>query len=292
MSGWASVQAGAWLAIVLVGLAAAQDTACGPGERVVVDDAGVGSCTACGNAYFPDNAAGDDPAGGETVCDPPPDFRLSFDAIAVSCREEMKSCWAVEGCIDATTQILGTWGIEFPDGHTSVLSAEFVDLITCAAQLGPAPPPPPPARDATDTGGLNEGTIFLDLGGLYPLTGDGCGIGWQAYFATQLAVDMLNCENGKGVLNSMLREPFMVGVSVGGAGCESLFDIALHVGNTDARVAKALFEADQLLHTGMDAIIGPLNNEVAMHVALLAEHEHVPVSSQRPAVGFQPSRTN
>ena len=126
---------------------------------------------------------------------------------------------------------------------------------------------------------------MLDIGGLYPLTGNGCGIGWQAYFGTKLAVDMLNCEDSKGVLNAMLYDPTRVGGIFSGAVCNPLFDIELHVGNTDARVAQALYETDQLLHKGMDAIIGPLNNDVAMHVALLAEHEHVPVSTGRSPYG-------
>ena len=52
----------------------------------------------------------------------------SFDAVAVACREEMKACWAVDGCIDAATAVLGTRGIEFADGHLTVLGAEYVDL--------------------------------------------------------------------------------------------------------------------------------------------------------------------
>lgn len=264
-------------ALGLAGRGVAQ-TVCGPGERVVVDAvSGEASCTAC-TGRFAVNAAGDDTANGETLCDPFPEFRLSFDAIAVQCRDEMKACWAVDGCIDAATEVLGERAIQFADGHTSVLSAEYVDLLTCAAQLGPPPPPPPPPRDEVDFGGGNTGDVLLDLGGLYPLSGEGCGIGWQAYFGTQMAVDMLNCDNGKGALNAMLYDPSRVGVVISGSVCDPLFDIELHVGNTEARVAKAMFETDKLLHQGMDAIIGPLNNDVAMHVALLAEHEHVPVS--------------
>lgn len=272
-------------AVVLSSLAArgVAQTTCAAGERVAVDGvSGVASCAACSDPYFASNAAGDDTANGETMCDPVAEFRLSFDAVAVACREEMKACWAVDGCIDAATAVLGTRGIEFADGHLTVLGAEYVDLLTCAAQQGPAPPPAPPPRGSDQTGGLNTGDIELDLGGLYPLTGDGCGIGWQAYFGTQLAVKMLNCADNKGYMNSMLYDPSRVGVVLVGSVCDPLFDIELAVGNTDSRVAKALFETDQMLHKGMDAIIGPLNNDVALHVALLAEHEHVPVS--RPSV--------
>ena len=88
-------------ALALVGLAAngAAQTVCGVGQRVAVD-AGTGeaSCAACSDPYFAVNAAGDDTANGETLCDPVPEFRLSFDAVAVDCREEMKACWAVDGC--------------------------------------------------------------------------------------------------------------------------------------------------------------------------------------------------
>jgi hypothetical protein len=267
------------VALGLAGRGALAQTVCGVGERVVVDaNSGEASCVACTDPYFAVNAAGDDTANGETLCDPSPEFRLSFDAIAADCRDEMKACWAVDGCIDAATQVLGERAIQFADGHTSVLSAEYVDLLTCAAQLGPPPPPPPPPRNENDAGGGNTGDVLLDLGGLYPLSGEGCGIGWQAYFGTQMAVDMLNCANGKGTLNAMLYDPSRVGVVIAGSVCDPLFDIELHAGNTDAQVARAMFETDQLLHQGMDAIIGPLNNDVAMHVALLAEHEHVPVS--------------
>ena len=255
---------------------------CGDGERVSMDGSGTAQCEACPNRYMDRNAAGDDTASGATSCDPNPDFRLSFDDVAAVCRTEMKACWTVDGCIDAVLPVLGVRGYQFLDGHLSVLSAEFVDLIVCAAQQGPAPPLLPPSPSAA--GGTNTGDIDLHLGSLFPLTGAGCGVGWQAYFGTKLAVDMANCAAGKNYLNGMLYDPNKIGVLVSSTVCNPLFNIQLTAKNTDASVARAMFETDQLLYSGLDAIIGPLNNDVAMHVALLAEHEHVPVISYGAAM--------
>ena len=206
-----------------------------------------------------------------TLCNPPATFQFSFDFAADQCAAELEGCMADSACFG---EALAAYSL--PDGNPYVFDAGPTDqlqaLVLCLSQFEPPPPPPPPPPSAT--GGGTTGIVSIKVGGLFPLSGTQCALGWHALFGAQKAVDTLNCV---GALPPLIVHDELEKFGMDVRGNSECRQYSLEVGfefkDTQGRKPKALFDTDRLLHHGVDAIVGPAVSGVAEIAALLAKTE-------------------
>ena len=137
--------------------------------------------------------------------------------------------------------------------------------------------------------------VSLNVGGLFPLTGERCVEGVHALFGARKARQALMGEimGEITIANPDCRTPdcpvpqlpkwSSFGATSRSKDGESLqpfhLDVTMIEKNTEASKSKALFETDQLIHAGVDAVVGPLASTVAEMVALLGKYDKTPVVS-------------
>jgi ABC-type branched-subunit amino acid transport system substrate-binding protein len=142
-----------------------------------------------------------------------------------------------------------------------------------------APPPPP-------NGGNNTGPVHVTFGAVFPLSGVGCEEGWHALFGAMKARDVINCESPGGFPPVHLTDADAkkVGVKYMGSSCSHNLNLKMLVRDDKKLATNALYGVDQMLHQGVDALVGPMDSHVAKLVALFAQYEQVPVVSYRAAM--------
>ena len=230
-----------------------------------------GVCTKC-----PPNMVrngGDNNATGNTFCDPSGVY-LSLDSMLggkVRCRSEVTTCFSAQPCVEQLLLSIRNTSFVFK----RPVDPKIYGLIKCAATLALPPPPPPPSLPS---GGENKGPVDVTVGGLFPLSGQGCEIGWHAQYGAMKAVQVLNCEAGANVALSA-ADGAKVGIEVKSSTCAHVLNVKSIYKDTKEEASQALFDTDQMLHAGVDAIVGPLESSNAKMVSLLAKFDQVPVIS-------------
>jgi NhaP-type Na+/H+ or K+/H+ antiporter len=143
----------------------------------------------------------------------------------------------------------------------------------------------PPARE-----------VPLSLGGLFPLTGERCAEGIHALFGARMAIAALagdemsaiEVDNPECLDPSTCPTPKLPKWSSFGAASRSKdgsrpapfrLNVTLTEKDSEASKPKALYETDQLIHQGVDAIVGPLASSVTQMVSLLGKYDKTPVIS-------------
>eukprot|EP01043_Picozoa_sp_COSAG02_P047501 COSAG02_NODE_4561_length_5215_cov_13.429055_4_plen_313_part_00 len=137
--------------------------------------------------------------------------------------------------------------------------------------------------------------VPLTLGGLFPLTGERCAEGIHALFGARTAREALMGDlmseieiDNPACLRPDCLVPKLPKWSSFGAASRSKdgdsaqpfhLDVTMIEKDSEASKPKALFETDQLIHAGVDAIIGPLASTVTEMVALLGKYDKTPVIS-------------
>ena len=144
--------------------------------------------------------------------------------------------------------------------------------------------------------------VDVQVGGLFPLSGERCIEGIHASIGARMAMSVVNGDADApstttyrtldvfrrfGNLSSALGSSFRMnvrGVGYGevevdaATGASSALGTAYGL-DTEGTKPTALFYTDKLLHAGVDAIIGPLSSDVSELVSLLAKYDSTPVVS-------------
>ena len=225
--------------------------------------------------------AGDDETAGKlTYCDPVSGVYLSIDDLLRAdgqprCREQVAACFAESACVDKMLKAIRRTGFKFQ----RPVSPKMYNVITCAAAV--LPPPPPPPGPPPPNGGANSGPVNVRMGGLFPLTGSYCEAGWHAHYGAWKAIQVLNCETAgpeSGVALSS-SDATKVGIQYNSSKCQHNLNVELVGSDTKAVSSQALYDTDQILHKGVDAIIGPEESSTAKLVSLFSQFDQVPVVS-------------
>ena len=132
--------------------------------------------------------------------------------------------------------------------------------------------------------------VPLSLGGLFPLTGDRCAEGVHALFGARMAVEALRGDVMDTIMVDHLdpneaRLPKWRSFGAftrspsGNAGAPFELNVTFFEADSQGEKPEALYQTDNLIHKGVDAIIGPLTSSVTETVALLGKYDKTPVVS-------------
>lgn len=138
-------------------------------------------------------------------------------------------------------------------------------------------------------------SVPLTLGGLFPLTGERCAEGIHALFGARMAREALMGNvmseikiDNPACIDPGCPVPYLPKWSSFGAASRSKdgssaqpfqLDVTMIEKDSEASKPKALLETDDLIHSGVDAIVGPLASTVTEMVALLGKYDKTPVIS-------------